>query len=106
MIDRYSRPAMSKVWSEDHVFQLWLKVEVAAAQAWTELGVIPAADMARIRKKARFNRRRYDENFAQTRHDIISFTRGSPEPRRREPMDPPWAHLQRRQGHRPEPPDG
>ncbi|MBM3958518.1 MAG: adenylosuccinate lyase [SAR202 cluster bacterium] len=75
MIDRYSRPAMSKVWSEDHVFQLWLKVEVAAAQAWTELGVIPAADMARIRKKARFNRKRYDENFAQTRHDIISFTR-------------------------------
>ncbi|MBI4219307.1 MAG: adenylosuccinate lyase, partial [Chloroflexi bacterium] len=75
MIDRYSRPAMRRVWSDDRTFELWLKVEIAAAQAWCELGVVPPEDMALIRKNARFDRALYDQNFEKTRHDIISFTR-------------------------------
>ncbi|MCH7807155.1 MAG: adenylosuccinate lyase [Proteobacteria bacterium] len=74
MIPRYSRPAMSRVWSEDNQFALWLKVEIAASQAWTEQGVIPADDMAEI-KKAIFSRALYDEHFEQTKHDVVSFTR-------------------------------
>ena len=74
MIPRYSRPAMSQVWSEDNQFELWLKVEIAASQAWSEQGVVPAQDMAEI-KNARFSRALYDEHFEKTKHDIVSFTR-------------------------------
>ncbi len=65
MIPRYSRPAMSRVWSEDYQFELWLKVEIAASQAWAEQGVIPQDEMEDIRK-AMFSRELYDENFEQT----------------------------------------
>ncbi|MBM3957163.1 MAG: adenylosuccinate lyase, partial [Gemmatimonadetes bacterium] len=74
MIERYSRPQMKRIWSEDNTFDLWLKVEVAASEAFADLGVIPPADMARIRK-ATFSREAYDRWFEQTRHDIVSFTR-------------------------------
>ena len=74
MIPRYSRPEMSGIWSEDKSFDLWLKVEIAAAQAWTDRGVIPEADMTKIRN-ARFDRSAYDRWFEETRHDIVSFIR-------------------------------
>ena len=62
MIPRYSRPEMSRVWSEDHQFDLWLKVEIAACEAWSKLGVIDDEDMSKIRG-ARFSREEYDRNF-------------------------------------------
>ncbi len=74
MIPRYSRPEMSKVWSDDNTFDLWLQVEIAASQAWTDLGVVPTEDMEKIRG-ARFNRETYDRIFEETKHDIVSFTR-------------------------------
>ncbi|MCZ6539591.1 MAG: adenylosuccinate lyase, partial [Chloroflexi bacterium] len=74
MIPRYSLPEMSGIWSEDNSFDLWLKVEIAAAEAWTDQGVVPEADMAKIRN-VRFDRPAYDRWFEETRHDIVSFTR-------------------------------
>ena len=74
MIPRYSRPEMSAIWSEDNSFELWLKVEIAASQGWTDLGVVPEEDMAKIRH-ARFDRSAYDLIFEETKHDIVSFTR-------------------------------
>ena len=74
MIPRYSLPEMSNVWSEDNTFDLWLKVEIAASQAWTDLGVVPAEDMDMLRA-ARFERATYDRIFEETKHDIVSFTR-------------------------------
>ena len=74
MIERYSRPEMKKVWSETNMHQLWLKVEIAASQAWTELGAVPAADLAKIRH-ARFDQALYDKWFEETKHDVVSFTR-------------------------------
>ncbi len=65
---------MSRVWSEDNQFALWLKVEIVASHAWAEQGVIPADDMVEI-KKATFSRALYDEHFEQTKHDLVSFTR-------------------------------
>ncbi len=65
---------MSKVWSDGNTFDLWLQVEIAASQAWTELGVVPEADMEKIRA-ATFNRAVYDRIFEETKHDIVSFTR-------------------------------
>ena len=74
MIPRYSLPEMSKVWSDDNTFDLWLQVEIAASQAWTDMGVVPAADMEKIRS-AKFDRATYDRIFEETKHDIVSFTR-------------------------------
>ena len=65
---------MSGIWSEDNAFDLWLKVEIAASQAWTDQGVVPEADMAKIRN-AKFDRAAYDRLFEETKHDIVSFTR-------------------------------
>ena len=74
MIERYTRPAMKRVWSDSHAFELWLKVEVASCQAWADLGVIPPADMEKIRR-AKFDQAAYDRHFTSTRHDVVSFTR-------------------------------
>ncbi len=89
MIPRYTRPEMGRVWSEEHKLELWLSVEVAVCEAWTELGVVPEADMAVIRQ-ASVNPERMAELLAETHHDIISFTRSIAET-----LGPPgrWIHL-------------
>ena len=74
MIERYSLPQMKAVWSEDHMFELWLRIEVAASEAWTALGVVSPEDMALIRR-AEFSRAAYDRWFDDTKHDVVSFTR-------------------------------
>ncbi len=74
MIDRYSRPAMKQVWSEENTFDLWLRIEIAATNAWAQLGVVPL-DQAEKIAKASFDRAEYDRWFESTKHDIVSFTR-------------------------------
>ena len=75
MIDRYTRPAMGKVWSLENQYQAWLEVEIAADEAWAELGKIPAADVAKIRDNAKFDVDRIAEIEAVTHHDVVAFTR-------------------------------
>lgn len=75
MIDRYTRPAMGKVWSLENQYQAWLEVEIAADEAWAELGKIPASDVAKIREKAKFDVDRIAEIEAVTHHDVVAFTR-------------------------------
>ncbi|SVB79972.1 uncharacterized protein METZ01_LOCUS232826, partial [marine metagenome] len=65
---------MKKVWSDENAFNLWLKVEIAACQAWSDLGVVHKEDMDLIRR-ATFNRASYDKWFDETKHDVVSFTR-------------------------------
>ena len=72
MIDRYSRPAMKRVWSDENKYGQWLQVELAVAEAWVEEGVIPEEDMARLRK-AKYNHQRMMEIFETTRHDVTAF---------------------------------
>ncbi|MCX8126266.1 MAG: adenylosuccinate lyase [Dehalococcoidia bacterium] len=72
MIERYSRPVMKNVWSEENKFQQWLRIEIAVCEAWAELGVIPEADMAKIRK-AKFSPELYAEYFKITHHDVTAF---------------------------------
>ena len=45
MIDRYTRPEMKKLWSDETRYQCWLAVEIAADEAWSKLGKIPAEDV-------------------------------------------------------------
>ena len=41
MIDRYSRPEMANIWTEENKYRAWLEVEILADEAWAELGEIP-----------------------------------------------------------------
>lgn len=75
MIDRYARPEMSALWTEEAKFNAYLKVEIEAAAAWSKLGVIPPEDVEKIRKNAQFNIKRIYEIEKETRHDIVAFTR-------------------------------
>jgi adenylosuccinate lyase len=72
LIDRYSRPAMKRVWSDENKYQKWLQVELAVVEAWAEEGIIPQEDIARLRK-AKYNHQRMMEIFETTRHDVTAF---------------------------------
>ncbi|MDE5675023.1 MAG: adenylosuccinate lyase [Muribaculaceae bacterium] len=75
MIERYGRDIMREVWTEENKFRAYLKVELLAAEAWRELGVVPAEDVEKLNANATFNIDRIKEIELQTRHDIVAFTR-------------------------------
>jgi adenylosuccinate lyase len=73
MIERYSRPEMARLWSQDAKYDAWLKVELAVCEVYAKRGVIPSDALGRIRAKARVDAARIDEIEAKTRHDVIAF---------------------------------
>ena len=75
MIERYSRPEMAAIWTDENRFQAWLEVEILACEAWAELGVIPKEDVKVLREKASFDINRILEIEQDTRHDVVAFTR-------------------------------
>ncbi|KON85629.1 adenylosuccinate lyase [Sporosarcina globispora] len=75
MIERYTRPEMGAIWTEENRFQAWLEVEILACEAWAELGDIPKEDVKKIRENASFNIDRIKEIEEETRHDVVAFTR-------------------------------
>ncbi|MEM7788739.1 MAG: adenylosuccinate lyase [Bacteroidota bacterium] len=76
MIDRYTRPEMGALWTEDAQYQAWLDVELAACWAWsTATGQIPMADVEALYAEASFDIDRIHEIEAETRHDVVAFTR-------------------------------
>jgi adenylosuccinate lyase len=75
VIPRYSRPKMAAVWTDAAKFQRWLDVEVAACDAWAELGEIPDEAARKIRENARFDLDSINEHLAVTHHDVTAFLR-------------------------------
>ncbi|MFV0380850.1 MAG: adenylosuccinate lyase [Breznakia sp.] len=75
MLDRYSREAMRKIWSEETKFNAWLKVEILACEAWSTLGEIPKEDVDKLWTNATFDIARIYEIEQDTRHDVVAFTR-------------------------------
>ncbi|MFT8446157.1 MAG: adenylosuccinate lyase [Liquorilactobacillus nagelii] len=75
MISRYTRPEMAAIWNDEKKYQCWLEVELAADEAWSKLGHIPAADVEKLQQHAKFNVERIQEIEAVTHHDVIAFTR-------------------------------
>jgi adenylosuccinate lyase len=74
MIPRYTSPAMGQIWSERRRYETWLQVEIAAAEAMAEAGIVPAEAASAIREKGAFEVARIEEIEATTRHDVIAFT--------------------------------
>ncbi|SFE89013.1 adenylosuccinate lyase [Alteribacillus iranensis] len=75
MIERYTRPEMGAIWTDENRFNAWLEVEISACEAWAELGEIPKEDVKKIRENAGFDVERIKEIEAETRHDVVAFTR-------------------------------
>ena len=75
MIERYTRPEMGAIWTEENRFKAWLEVEILACEAWAELGVIPKEDVKLLRENASFDIERIAEIEVETRHDVVAFTR-------------------------------
>jgi len=74
VIARYSRPAMTGIWSEESRFARWLEVELAALEGWAEVGAIPAEDVAKIRARANApTPERVSEIEGVTDHDTAAF---------------------------------
>ena len=74
MIPRYTRPEMSRIWSDENRFQRWLDVELAVADVEAEAGLIPAQAAATLRAKASFSVVRIFEIEREVKHDVIAFT--------------------------------
>ena len=74
MIPRYTHPDMGRIWSEERRFETWLQVEIAAAEAMAEAGIIPRDAARDIREKAKFDVARIAAIEETTQHDVIAFT--------------------------------
>ena len=73
MIPRYSRPDMVAIWEPENRFKIWLDIEIYAAEAMEQLGIIPKGVAAKTRKKAKFNVAKIDEIEKEVKHDVIAF---------------------------------
>ena len=74
MIPRYTNPEMGRLWTEQRRYEAWLEVELAAADAMADAGIIPGDAARELRAKARFDIARIEEIEATTHHDVIAFT--------------------------------
>ena len=73
MIARYTRPEMGKLWDLENKYHKWLDVEIAACEAWAELGEIPRDVLRTIKKKAMFDVNKIDGIEQVVKHDVIAF---------------------------------
>src|SRR5438874_11054512 len=74
MIQRYSRPAMQEIWSEQRKLEIWLQIELLASEALCAAGVVPKNDLARMKARAAFSIERCKELERTLNHDVIAFT--------------------------------
>lgn len=89
MIEKYTRPEMGQIWSAENKYRSWLRVEIAVAEAWAEIGRVPAGALPAIRD-ATFDLARIEEIEAETQHDVIAFLRNLQET---VGADARWIHL-------------
>jgi adenylosuccinate lyase len=89
LIEKYTRPEMGRIWSQENKYRCWLRVEVAVAEAWARAGRIPVDALPSIRS-ATFDAGRIAEIEEETQHDVIAFLRNLAE---RVGPDARWIHL-------------
>jgi len=74
MIPRYTHPEMGRIWTEQRRYESWLRVEVAAAEAMAEVGMVPVEAARDLRERGAFDIARIEEIEQTTQHDVIAFT--------------------------------
>jgi len=73
MIDRYSRKELKKIWEDKNKYQIWLNIEIFAAQAMEKFNLIPKGISAKVKKKAKINVDRINKIESKVHHDVIAF---------------------------------
>jgi len=73
MIERYSRKEIKKIWDEKNKYQIWLNIEIAAAQAMEKYKIIPKGVSSKVRKKAKINVDRIHKIENKVHHDMVAF---------------------------------
>lgn len=73
MIERYTLPAMGRIWQDENRLTLWLKIEIAACEGWAKIGKVPAGAVQVIKEKAAFSWDRVQEIEETTHHDVLAF---------------------------------
>ena len=74
MVDRYTRPEMGAIWTDEHRFRIWLEIETLAVEAQAELGEVPVEAARAIRDRGDFDVERIHEIEERVKHDVIAFT--------------------------------
>ena len=94
MIERYTRPAMGAIWTDENKYRCWLQVESAASTVLAEDGIIPVAAAEAIATKATVSAARVAEIEAEVKHDIIAFTTAVAESLKSQGLDAEsrWLH--------------
>lgn len=75
MIERYSRPQMSAIWTDKNKFSVYLKIELLNAEVYYQKGLISEEEITSLKKNATFSLPRIAELENETKHDVIAFTR-------------------------------
>lgn len=73
MIERYTRPEMGKIWTEENKYNIWLEIEVLAVEAMAKLGQVPESAAKHIRETAKCDVDKINEIEKVTKHDVIAF---------------------------------
>jgi adenylosuccinate lyase len=94
LIERYTRAAMGRIWTEENKYRCWLQVESAASTVLAEDGVIPASAAEAIASKATVSAARVAEIEAEVKHDVIAFTTAVAESLKNQGLDGEsrWLH--------------
>ena len=73
MISRYSRKELVSIWSEENKYQIWLDVEIAAAEAMEKYKIIPKGVASIVKRKSKIKVKRIHDIEAKVKHDVIAF---------------------------------
>lgn len=75
MIERYFVTEIGKIWSDENKYNTWAKVELLVCEGWAQIGLIPPTDIEKIKTNLTVNLPRMLELEAETKHDVVAFTR-------------------------------
>jgi len=73
MIERYSRKELNHIWDDKNKYTLWLKIELAAAEAMEKLKLIPKGTAKKVNSKSKINPKRILDIEKNVKHDVIAF---------------------------------
>jgi adenylosuccinate lyase len=73
MIERYSRKELKDIWEDKNRFSIWLKIELAAAEAMEKLKIIPKGVVKKVKSKSKIDVKRILEIEKDVKHDVIAF---------------------------------
>ena len=73
MIERYSRKEVREIWLDKNRYSLWLKIEIAAAEAMEKYKIIPKGIIKKIKSKSKIDVEKISKIEGKVRHDVIAF---------------------------------